>query len=108
GQASVVFVTHRLPEILRTCSRVVVLKDGQKVAERSTAAAGEGELHQLMVGRARAANYYREHDQRDVSSSDEDLLHLAEVHVGAAVRGVTLSVKSGEILGVAGTDGSGK
>ena len=108
GRASVVFVSHRLPEILRTCSRVVVLKDGQRVAERSTADVGEGELHQLMVGRARTANYYREQDQRDVTSSGEGLLHLAEVHVGSVVRGVTLSVKGGEIVGVAGTDGSGK
>src|SRR6266571_7441469 len=109
GRASVVFVSHRLPEILRTCSRVVVLKDGLKVAERAAGGAGESELHQLMVGRVRTSNYYREQDQRDLSGSgDAGLLRLTDVHIGAAIRGVTFSVNRGEILGVAGTDGSGK
>jgi ribose transport system ATP-binding protein len=110
GRASVVFVSHRLAEILRTCSRVVVLKDGLKVAERAAAGAGEAELHQLMVGRVRTSNYYREQDQRDLHGcgGEDGLLRLTDVHIGAAIRGVTFSVNRGEILGVAGTDGSGK
>jgi ribose transport system ATP-binding protein len=108
GRASVVFVSHRLPEILRTCSRVVVLKDGLNAGERNAAAVGEDELHQLMVGRLRTSNYYRQADQHEEQAGRAGRIRLTDVTVGGAVSGVSLAVADGEILGLAGTDGSGK
>ena len=108
GRASVVFVSHRLPEILRTCSRVVVLKDGLNAGERAAAATGEDELHQLMVGRVRTSNYYRQGDQHEQQAAGPGLIQLRGVCAGDAVSDVWLTVASGEILGLAGTDGSGK
>ena len=107
GRASVVFVSHRLPEILRTCSRVVVLKDGLKVGERLASETGEGELHQLMVGRQRTSNYYRQHDQRDVSLGRGPAASWRSA-VSGTRRFAASRRAPGEILGVAGTDGSGK
>jgi ABC-type sugar transport system ATPase subunit len=109
GRATVLFVSHRLPEILRTCARVIVLKDGEKVAERSTENVGEDELHRLMVGRVRGENYYRQGSQlaprRDLPIAR---LRITSLTVPGALANVSLDVAAGEILGVAGTDGSGK
>ena len=110
GRATVLFVSHRLPEILRTCARVIVLKDGRKVAERSTENVAEDELHRLMVGRVRTANYYRQGAQLELPEAGAAAarLRIDSLTVPGALADVSLGVAAGEILGIAGTDGSGK
>lgn len=109
-RAAVVFVSHRLPEVLRACARVVILKDGEKVAERPTTGIGEGDLHRLMVGRVRTENYYREREQRDPPAGVRPSPRLVVEDLAArpTLRGAGFEVGVGEILGVAGTDGSGR
>ncbi|HVW46383.1 MAG TPA: sugar ABC transporter ATP-binding protein [Solirubrobacterales bacterium] len=105
-RAAVMFVSHRLPEVIRTCGRLVVLKDGEKTEERPSAGAVESDLHQMMVGRVREANYYRTEEQRPAREG-APLLEVDDV-TGAVVRGASFSVAPGEVLGIAGTEGSGK
>lgn len=109
-RATVVFVSHRLPEVLRTCGRVVVLKDGERVAARPTAEVNEGDLHRLMVGRVRTENYYREREQRDRPPGETRSARLVveELSAPPGLASASFTVGVGEILGVAGTDGSGK
>ncbi|MDO8212287.1 sugar ABC transporter ATP-binding protein [Conexibacter sp. CPCC 206217] len=104
GEASFVFVSHRLAEINDYCDRAYVLKDGGVVAE-VPAGTGEEELHRLMVGRERIADYYREGEQR--TAADEVLLRVEDL-AGSGFEGVDLTVHAGEIVGVAGVVGSGK
>jgi ribose transport system ATP-binding protein len=106
GVAAVVFVSHRLPEILRTTERIVVLKDGSNAGEVAAAEADEAALHRLMVGRVRTGNYYRESEQRAVDGDGG--LTVTGVSIGAVLRDVSITVRPGEVLGVAGTEGSGK
>lgn len=106
GWASVVFVSHRLQEILRSTQQVVVLKDGEVSGGLPTAEADEDALHRLMVGRIRTANYYRQPEQPN--ASDETRLRANDIGVLPLVAGVSLEVGAGEILGLAGTEGSGK
>ncbi|MGU3498478.1 sugar ABC transporter ATP-binding protein [Mycobacterium sp. C31M] len=107
GVAAVVFVSHRLPEIIETTDRITVFKDGESVADRPTAGIDENELHRLMVGRLRTENYYRENLQTEITSVEPRL--TVEAVAGAGVlRDATLQVAPGEILGLAGTEGSGK
>ena len=102
--AAVVFVSHRLGELIDVSDRIVVLKDGQVVA-RPDRAIDQPRLHALMTGRTRDEAVYREHRQR--VPDDEILLACRGVH-GEGFGPVDLEVRSGEITGIAGVIGSGK
>ncbi|WP_193047868.1 sugar ABC transporter ATP-binding protein [Mycolicibacterium baixiangningiae] len=106
GWASVVFVSHRLQEILRSTHRIVVLKDGQVSGGLPTVDADEDTLHRLMVGRVRTANYYRQPAQPNPNQVAR--LRAHGISVLPLVAGVSLEVAGGEILGLAGAEGSGK
>lgn len=108
GVASVVFVSHRLPEILETTDRITVFKDGQSIADRPTAGTDETELHRLMVGRVRTENYYREGAQRDIDAESGPRLTVRELAGAGVLRDASFEVYPGEIFGLAGTEGSGK
>ncbi|MEH3141838.1 MAG: sugar ABC transporter ATP-binding protein [Mycobacterium kyogaense] len=108
GVAAVVFVSHRLPEIIESTDRVTVFKDGESVADRPTAGVDENELHRLMVGRIRTENYYREHDQRVIDTGAAPRLVVESVGGAGVLRDASLEVAAGEIVGLAGTEGSGK
>src|SRR5206468_3997768 len=64
NRATFVFVSHRLEEVLQISDRVYVMKDGRVVAQMLTGNATVPQLHQLMVGRDRHAEYYRESRQK--------------------------------------------
>lgn len=106
--ATIVLVSHRLQELLQVCDRLIVLKDGQVVGDAPAAEHDEGSLHHAMVGRARAANYYRENEQQPVEPGAAVRLAVEALSVSGALTGVSLAVRQGEVLGVAGLDGSGK
>jgi ribose transport system ATP-binding protein len=108
GVAAVVFVSHRLPEILETTDRITVFKDGESVGHRPTKDTDEGELHRLMVGRVRTENYYREHAQGEVAVDAPPRLIVESVSGAGVLRDASLEVAPGEIVGLAGTEGSGK
>lgn len=105
--ASVVFVSHRLDEVLRVSDRVYVMKDGRCVAELNPDNADLDKLYRLMVGRESPGEFYRESDQRSVEGSDPVL-----VATGLGKRGhyqdVDLTVRAGEVVGIAGVLGSGR
>jgi ABC-type sugar transport system ATPase subunit len=108
GTAAVVFVSHRLPEILQTTDRITVFKDGESVGHRPTKGTDEGELHRLMVGRLRTENYYREHAQHVVPAQTPPRLVVESVAGAGVLRDASLAAAPGEIVGLAGTEGSGK
>lgn len=105
-RAGVVFVSHRLTEVLELSDRIYVLKDGQQVAETTPGDTTEAQLHELMVGRLRDVHFYKESRQRR-----PELAPVLEVHGltrAPEFADVSLSVHRGEILGVGGVLGSGK
>ena len=106
-RAAFVYVSHVLSDVRRTCTRIVVLKDGVVVDDLANEGIDDSRLHELMVGRVRNADYYREADQQVV---DPDLAPAAEL-IGASVDGafadVDLAIRPGEIVGLAGVVGSG-
>jgi ribose transport system ATP-binding protein len=105
--ASVIFVSHRLDEVLRVSDRVYILKDGKSVAERNPETADVDELHRLMVGRESSAEFYHENEQ--ISVADEPIvLSVNGLGRRGAFSGVSFEVREGEVLGISGVQGSGR
>jgi ribose transport system ATP-binding protein len=104
--ASFLFVSHRLTEVLRASDVVYVLKDGRVVARLNAADVGERQLHGLMVGRERDADYYHESEQTIVRQIVA--LEARRLCRAGAYEGVELAVCAGEILGIGGLLDSGK
>jgi ribose transport system ATP-binding protein len=106
ARASFVLVSHRLSDVFAACDEVVALKDGQVVDQRPIGSIDETGLHELIVGRQRNDAYYREASQREPSPAI--VLRAAGLAKPGHLRGVSLALREGEILGVAGVLGSGK
>ncbi|MCL2481984.1 MAG: sugar ABC transporter ATP-binding protein [Propionibacteriaceae bacterium] len=106
SQAAQLFVSHRLEEIIQLCDRLIVLKDGEKVAENDHPRdLGESEIHTMMVGRSIASH----HRERAVIATEpqQPVLEL-EGFSSEDFSDVNLTVLPGEIIGVAGVVGAGK
>jgi rhamnose transport system ATP-binding protein len=100
----VVYISHRLEEVFAVADRITVLRDGETVATRATTDVSRSELIRLMVGRELATVF----PKRAVTAG-EVALELRDVtNRATGVRNVSLSVKRGEILGLAGLVGSGR
>ncbi len=101
----VIFITHLLEEVVANCDAVSVLRDGRFVASADPKEATPLNLAHMMVGRDLGDLY----PEKPVFDADaEPLLVVEDLGVRGFVRGVSLSVRAGEILGVAGLVGSGR
>ena len=106
---AIIFITHRLQEILAVCDRVVVMRDGYVVKETPAGETNVAEITRWMVGRnvdhAEEAGDIRDHkDARTILSVEKLWVDMP----GETVRNVSLDVKEGEILGIGGLAGQGK
>jgi len=106
GGATFLFVSHVLPDILSLCSRVVVCTNGHLVADRAVGDVTERDLHELMIGRARSTDYYAL-DRQGSAISDDLVLELTDGQKSGAFTDVHLTVRHGEVVGLAGIIGSG-
>jgi ribose transport system ATP-binding protein len=106
-KGAVVFVSHRLSEVLEICDLIYVLKDGNLVAAVESKDASEAELHSLMVGRARLSDYYHKTQQHSVQQNPI-LLEVRSLNGPPAYTDVSFIVRMGEIVGIGGLLGSGK
>jgi len=98
------YVSHRLTEVFDLSSRITVLKDGRRVTTVDTAATTADELVRHMVGRELSSYYPARADPDDVGQ-----VRLTVRDAGnRKLRGVTLDLRAGEVLGVGGLQGSGR
>lgn len=105
---SVVFITHKLGEVLEVADQIVVLRDGQVVGDISATGATRESLARMMVGRDLAPPA-----QRTDSSAGAVLLEVEHLSVRDAsgverLRGATFQLRAGEVLALAGIDGNGQ
>ncbi|HEX5260064.1 MAG TPA: ATP-binding cassette domain-containing protein, partial [Gaiellales bacterium] len=105
---SVIFISHKLNEVLEIADRITVLRRGQAVATVPAAGATEHDLAELMVGRAVLLRV-----EKGPAAPGDPLLEVSDLVVRdprglEAVRGLSLKVRAGEIVGIAGVDGNGQ
>ncbi len=106
---AIVFITHRLQEILSVCDRVIVMRDGYVVSEKDASDTTVDEITKAMVGREVASTAAGHKDRNfDQEQTILSIQHLWVDMPGETVRDVTLDVKDGEILGIGGLAGQGK
>jgi len=100
----VIYISHRLEEISTIADRVTVLRDGESIATKRMDEVDRAELIRLMVGRELASIF-----PKRAITLGEIVLELRDVSSRAAgVRRASLSVRKGEILGIAGLVGAGR
>ena len=105
---AIIFITHRLDEVMAASNNITILRDGKLVTTRKVEDTSIVELAELMIGRKGEAVVDA---QPRTVQNEKVALHLGDLQVdmpGEAVRGITLDVYEGEILGIGGLAGQGK
>jgi rhamnose transport system ATP-binding protein len=103
-QSGIIYISHRLNEIFAIADRITMLRDGQNIGTRNANEVDSAGLIEMMAGRPLASVF----PKRDVPIGEValELRHLSSAAAG--VHDISLSVRAGEILGLAGLVGSGR
>jgi simple sugar transport system ATP-binding protein len=105
---AIIFITHKLDEVMQISDRVTVLRKGKKVRTLHTKETNKRSLARLMVGREVLFRLKKQPVKKGKTVLEvKDLLVLGD-RGQTAVNGVSLTVREGEILGIAGVSGSGQ
>jgi ABC-type uncharacterized transport system ATPase subunit len=105
---TIIFITHKLKEIMRTCDRVTVIRRGKVITTVDVKDTNENELAALMVGREVSFKVDKEESVPGDSVLEVKNLVVEDNRGVEAVRGLDLVVRAGEIVGLAGVDGNGQ
>ncbi len=105
---TIIFITHKLKEVMEISDRVTVLRDGRVIQVVETKSTNTRELARMMVGRE--VLFATECPDVEVG---QEILKVEDVYAKnkrgqAALKGLSLSVRQGEIVGIAGVDGNGQ
>jgi ribose transport system ATP-binding protein len=100
----VVYVSHRLPEVLEVADRITVLRDGEHQGTYDAAATTEPQLVERIVGRPFEAVF----PPRVASSSEAEQVLVVDALQGHAFGPVSFTLHSGEVVGIAGAEGNGQ
>jgi simple sugar transport system ATP-binding protein len=105
---ALIFITHKLREVMAISNRVTVLRDGCVVGQVKTQDTNRNELARMMVGREVIERWEKLPAQPGPGVLRISNLHCQSDKGTPALNGVSLDVRSGEILGIAGVSGNGQ
>jgi ribose transport system ATP-binding protein len=100
-----VYISHRLDEVLELADRITVLRDGRYVGDLARSEATKDRIVQMMVGRELSNQYFPPKVDKSIGDA---VLEVKDIVVPGTPRGVSFTLKSGEILGFAGLVGAGR
>ncbi len=101
----VVFVSHRLDEVLELCDHIYVLKDGKDAGNLPVEDADMGLLYEMMVGKTTSGEYYKV--DRQTAPKEEVVMDARGLSLKGVFKNVTFRLHRSEILGLCGVEGSG-
>jgi L-arabinose transport system ATP-binding protein len=99
---AIIYVSHRIKEILRLCDRVAILRDGRLIAVKPAAELNDAEIVRLMVGRELSDVF-----KRNFTASDREVLRVENLNSNWH-QDINFNVKAGEVVGFAGLVGAGR
>ena len=99
---SIIYVSHKMDEVFKVCTRATVLRDGQLVGEVDLRGTTEGAVVAMMVGRTLAVASHRS------SATPETVLSVRGLTSGTRVVDAGFDLRRGEVLGIAGLIGAGR
>jgi ABC-type sugar transport system ATPase subunit len=101
---TVIYISHRMPEILRLCDTVTILRDGRHVCTDPTEDLDEATLVECMIGR-RLAQYFPQHQR---VAPGAEMLRAEGLSSPGKFSNVSFSLRAGEVVGMAGLVGAGR
>ncbi|MGD2147016.1 MAG: ABC transporter ATP-binding protein, partial [Anaerolineae bacterium] len=105
---SVIFITHKLNEVMDIADRITVLRNGRVVGTTRPAETSESQLAAMMVGREVVLQVEKGQAQPGEPVLEVENLQVMDDRGNLAVRGISFDVRAGEVLGVAGVQGNGQ
>jgi simple sugar transport system ATP-binding protein len=105
---ALVFITHKLHEVIEVADRINVLRDGKIVGERDPKTATDAELAEMMVGRAVRFDVDKEPAKPGAVLLEVSGLRSLNERDDLAVKDVSFTVRAGEVVGIAGVQGNGQ
>jgi ABC-type uncharacterized transport system ATPase subunit len=105
---SIIFITHKLKEVLAVSDRIVVMRDGRVVGDATPAESTEASLASMMVGREVILKVPKGPAHPEEVVLDVENVHALDERGARVVDGVSFQVRRGEILGIAGVQGNGQ
>src|SRR5690554_3319167 len=106
---AVIFISHKLDEVMEICDRMSVMRDGRMIGTVEQADTDQRKLAGMMVGRDVILRVDKGPAKpQEVRLEVRDLVVASEHGTGMAVDGVSLKVRAGEVLGIAGIEGNGQ
>jgi simple sugar transport system ATP-binding protein len=105
---SVIFITHKLNEVMEISDRVTVLRDGRVIATKDTADTDARELAEMMVGREVLFHIHKESLEPGSTMLEVQDLEALDDRDMPALKRISFEIRQNEILGLAGVDGNGQ
>ncbi|AFY99273.1 ABC transporter ATP-binding protein [Calothrix sp. PCC 6303] len=105
---TIIFISHKLEEVMNLCDRVTVLRQGKVVANRNIQETTSDELSALMVGREVCLQLNKSPVQPGKVVLSVENLQVVDDRGVTAVQNISFELQEGEILGIAGVDGNGQ